>query len=70
MKARVVALAAGLLALALEAPAWALDPARDLAQYAHEAWTIDRGLPQDGTFAVVQTRDGYLEAAARPLAAE
>lgn len=30
------------------------------AQYVHQAWTTDDGLPQNSASALVQTRDGYL----------
>jgi signal transduction histidine kinase/ligand-binding sensor domain-containing protein len=41
-------------------PALALDPGRALASYSVDAWSVDRGLPENSVFAVVQTRDGYL----------
>ncbi|HYW73033.1 MAG TPA: two-component regulator propeller domain-containing protein [Pyrinomonadaceae bacterium] len=37
-----------------------LFPARALAQYRFDNWTIDDGLPQNSVSAILQTRDGYL----------
>jgi signal transduction histidine kinase/ligand-binding sensor domain-containing protein/CheY-like chemotaxis protein len=47
------------LALA-PAAARALDPARALSQYGHDAWEIEHGLPQNTVYAIAQTRDRYL----------
>lgn len=44
----------------LPTPASGLDPLRRLADYTHQTWTVDEGLPQDAVTAVRQTRDGYL----------
>ena len=41
-------------------PAFALDPARPLAQLVQERWSVAQGLPQDSVQAVLQSRDGYL----------
>ncbi|WP_158501726.1 two-component regulator propeller domain-containing protein [Vitiosangium sp. GDMCC 1.1324] len=41
-------------------PALALDPARRVTQYSHEAWKDEDGLPQNTVFSLAQTRDGYL----------
>src|SRR5690349_23771224 len=38
----------------------ALDPAKKIAQYVHDAWRSQEGLPQNSGEAIVQTRDGYL----------
>ena len=38
----------------------ALDPSRALAEYGHDAWRIEDGLPQDTVEAIAQTSDGYL----------
>lgn len=48
------------VALGTAPPVLALDPARPLDQYVHQAWTADEGLPQNSVYAVIQTRDGYL----------
>jgi diguanylate cyclase (GGDEF)-like protein len=44
----------------LAAPAHALDPLRLLTQYEQNAWSSERGLPQDYVLGVAQTPDGYL----------
>jgi signal transduction histidine kinase/ligand-binding sensor domain-containing protein len=41
-------------------PAKALDPDRQISQYAHTAWRIQDGVFSGAPTAVVQTRDGYL----------
>jgi diguanylate cyclase (GGDEF)-like protein len=41
-------------------PADALDPMRRPAQYGHDVWQTDQGLPQNSVIAIEQTRDGYL----------
>jgi len=51
---------AAILLLLLPATARALDPARRLADYARDAWTMTDGLPQESLTAILQTRDGYL----------
>jgi diguanylate cyclase (GGDEF)-like protein len=40
--------------------AQALDPAKLLSQYTHQAWKADEGLPQSYVKAIAQTKDGYL----------
>jgi ligand-binding sensor domain-containing protein/signal transduction histidine kinase/CheY-like chemotaxis protein len=40
--------------------ALALDPARRVTQYSHDAWKDEEGLPQNSVYALAQTRDGYL----------
>jgi len=40
--------------------AYALDPALDVSQYAHTAWTVRDGFAKSGIFSIAQTRDGYL----------
>ena len=37
-----------------------LDPQKPIAQYVHDVWQIDQGLPQNSVMAMAQTRDGYL----------
>jgi signal transduction histidine kinase/ligand-binding sensor domain-containing protein/CheY-like chemotaxis protein len=37
-----------------------LDPARAIAEYGHDVWQTENGLPQNSVLAIVQTRDGYL----------
>lgn len=48
------------ITLAGAPPQGGLDPARDIAQYAHRAWTKRDGLPQNTVEAIAQTPDGYL----------
>ncbi len=38
----------------------ALQPSTPLADYAHQAWVMENGLPQNSVQALVQTRDGFL----------
>src|ERR1041385_3538773 len=40
--------------------AYAVDPQKNIAQYAHEIWNAKRGLPEADVMAILQTRDGYL----------
>jgi ligand-binding sensor domain-containing protein/two-component sensor histidine kinase len=37
-----------------------LDPTREIAHYAHHAWTKRDGLPQNSVTSIAQTPDGYL----------
>ena len=37
-----------------------LDPRKPISQYAHSAWQIDQGLPQNSVLTMAQTKDGYL----------
>ena len=51
------------LGFALGAPsagARSLDPQKALTQYNLDAWTTEKGLPQNTVTAIVQTTDGYL----------
>ncbi len=41
-------------------PVSALDPAKLLSQYTHQAWKAEEGLPQSYVKAITQTKDGYL----------
>lgn len=41
-------------------PVTALDPAKRVTQYGHDAWQTEQGLPQNSVTAILQTRDGYL----------
>src|SRR5580698_10576071 len=41
-------------------PAFALNPALDISQYAHTAWKIREGFPKGVIVAFAQTPDGYL----------
>jgi len=41
-------------------PVHALDPSRELTQYAIDVWTTDDGLPLNGVVSLAQTADGYL----------
>ncbi len=52
-------IALGALVL-VSCPALALDPAKLLSQYTHQAWRADEGLPQSYVKAIAQTKDGYL----------
>ena len=38
----------------------ALDPTKALTQFAHSAWQMEEGLPQNSIRAIAQTPDGYL----------
>jgi hypothetical protein len=49
------------LAVALTATLFALDPAKTLTQYAHRIWGHEEGLVQPTVFSIVQTRDGFLK---------
>ena len=46
--------------LASASTAFALNPAKQIAQYVHVVWDSDRGLPQNSVTAIVQTPDGYI----------
>ncbi|MGH9406664.1 MAG: two-component regulator propeller domain-containing protein [Terriglobia bacterium] len=37
-----------------------LDPSKAIAQYSHEVWQTESGLPQDSVLAITQSHDGYL----------
>ena len=50
----------GALLLVFGQAALALDPARPLDHYGHQAWRTDSGLPQNTVHSILQTRDGYL----------
>jgi len=47
-------------ALAWCSPALALNPALDVGQYAHTAWTVREGFLKSRVSAIAQTPDGYL----------
>ena len=67
LAARRIALSGGLflvLFLILSA-GWntailALDPSRSLAQFGHDIWQRDQGLPHNTIHSILQTRDGFL----------
>lgn len=40
--------------------ALALDPGRELSQFAHQVWSTENGLPQNTVHAILQTSDGYI----------
>jgi ligand-binding sensor domain-containing protein/signal transduction histidine kinase len=40
--------------------ALALDPQRELSQFAQEVWSTENGLPQNTVHAIIQTTDGYV----------
>src|ERR1700750_345882 len=46
--------------LAWCACAEALNPALDISQYAHTAWTVRDGFALGNVYAMVQTPDGYI----------
>ena len=48
------------LLFVLAATAWAVDPSKQMTQYAHTAWRIQDGFFNDVPTAVTQTTDGYL----------
>ncbi len=52
--------ATGGSAVTSPAEADGLDPAREITQYAHRAWTKRDGLPQNTVEAIAQTPDGYM----------
>src|SRR5258708_2150051 len=54
----VLAPTALVVVLGLRAPA--LDPAKQLAEYARNSWGPAEGLPQNSVQAIQQTNDGYL----------
>src|SRR6266536_2984022 len=58
----VLALRIVLLGILLAARpcAFALDPALDVSQYAHKAWTVREGFSKGSIHAIAQTPDGYL----------
>lgn len=49
-----------LLALLVGAPAWALDPARQVDEYTITRWTMEDGLPHNLVHTVSQDAEGYL----------
>lgn len=51
---------AALLWLSAPRAALALDPAKAISQYGHDAWTTEKGLPASAIFEITQTTDGYL----------
>jgi ligand-binding sensor domain-containing protein len=54
-------MAPALVASLVSAPAaHALDPAKAITQYVHQAWQTDSGLPVNGVNEIAQTTDGYL----------
>src|SRR5690242_18632078 len=56
---RRVALVLGLLAACCRC-GLALNPALDISQYAHTAWTVRDGFSLGNIYAMAQTADGYL----------
>ena len=57
--AQILFAAAG-IAFSSAAVAEGLDPAREIVQYSHRAWTKRDGLPQNSVEAIAQTPDGYM----------
>ncbi|MBX7152239.1 hypothetical protein K1X84_11390 [bacterium] len=39
---------------------FALDPSKSIAQYSHNTWQTDEGLPQNTIYCILQTHDGFL----------
>ena len=61
MRGHIIASGAVLAcALAWCSPALALNPALDVGQYAHTAWTVREGFLKSRVSAIAQTPDGYL----------
>ena len=56
---RRVAIVLGVLAAGCGC-SFALNPALDISQYAHNAWTVRDGFSVGTIFAMAQTPDGYL----------
>jgi ligand-binding sensor domain-containing protein len=48
------------IVLACGSRASALNPALDVSQYGHTAWTVREGFFSSGVLSIAQTRDGYL----------
>src|SRR5262249_7190263 len=46
--------------LVCDSRAHALDPAKAITQYIHDAWQTEHGLPKNSVQAITQTSDGYL----------
>lgn len=40
--------------------AFSLDPAQHVAQYGHQTWRTETGLPQNSVHAILQTHDGFI----------
>ncbi len=40
--------------------AFGLDPAQHVAQYGHQTWRTETGLPQNSVHAILQTHDGFI----------
>lgn len=53
-------LVSAFLLLAFCSPAFALNPALDVSQYAHTSWKIRDGFPKGDISSIAQTPDGYL----------
>jgi len=49
-----------ILLIAWEPGAYSLNPALDVSQYAHTAWTVRDGFSKGNIYAMAQTPDGYL----------
>ncbi|MBV9502876.1 MAG: ATP-binding protein [Acidobacteriaceae bacterium] len=48
-------------AVAIVCPvAFGLDPAQHVAQYGHQTWRTETGLPQNSVHAIVQSQDGFI----------
>ncbi len=56
----VLGIALAWMLLAWQPCAFALDPALDVSQYAHNSWKVREGFFKDAVSAIAQTPDGYL----------
>src|SRR5687767_7963164 len=48
------------IALSLSGQVYALDPSRQLSQFARDSWSTENGLPQNTVHSIIQTSDGYV----------
>jgi ligand-binding sensor domain-containing protein len=55
-----IALGVAILLIAWGPGAYGLDPALDVSQYAHTAWTVRDGFSRGNIYAMAQTPDGFL----------
>src|SRR5215475_7918312 len=50
----------GVSAVLVSRRAQALNPRRELSQFAHQLWSTENGLPQNTVHAIAQSADGYI----------
>ncbi|HTT61526.1 MAG TPA: two-component regulator propeller domain-containing protein [Bryobacteraceae bacterium] len=60
LTARLLSWCAVVALASLGPEAYALDPHKSIAQYAHAAWNSQSGLPEADVMTILQTKDGYL----------